>query len=236
MNYKKINFEIVTRTNGVTIRDQENDYAKKYLRFDCINPINLDERSHRVTCFDEATIKHYEAILPESRGGKLPDTDDWTEDKMPIQDRMFLNGESVEFDFGGQYCQKYSRDIINGEKTIHAAGDWVCIKGTDIPKVTTRITVFCQYYYETENVLDEFGMPVIDEATFRTKVKVKRDENGLPIKHWTKGWEPEVIGANLRDNFYVPLSEYQKEMGAAKAAEADVSGAIPPADLDEDDA
>lgn len=238
MNYKKINFEIVTRKGGATIKGQEGEYVNKYLKFDCINPINMDERPHRVTCFAEAVIKYYETLLPESRGGKLPNSEDWSEDKMPVKDRIFTNGEAVEYDFGGQYVQKYSQDIMDGDKLIHAAGDYVCIKGTKSPKITSRKVVFCQYYYETEAVLNEWGQPEIDPNTFATKVRMVRDKDGLPIKHWVEGWDPETVGSNLKNAFYIPIAEYVKEMGtsASKDTSADVESNIPKTkDADEDD-
>lgn len=236
MNYKKINFEIVENTNGTKIGDRES--GNKYLRFACINPTNMEEGAHNVVIFDQEIVKQYEQLLPERLGGKLPD-EGWDENKMPIQTRVFTNGSCEPFEFGGQYVQKYSNDIIDSNGVVvHAKGDYVCYKGTNNPKITTSITVFCKYEFEMETVIDEFGMPVVDPKTFATKMRIIRDKDGMPIKHWCKGWSPEDIGSRMRENFYIPYEQYARENGApTKSTLDEVTETIPETkDMSDDDA
>lgn len=199
MNYKKINFEIVENTNGNRIKFSNNESSSnKYLRFDCINPINLDEPTHTVVSFSEAIIKHYKSLLPKERGGDLPN-EGWSEDNMPIQDRIFVNGQPVEVQLGGNYVRKYTNDIVDANGAIvHKQGDVICYRGTKTPKIITTLTVFCQYAFETEPITDEFGNPIVDPNTFATKMRLVRDANGMPVKYWVQGWSPTEVCERMK--------------------------------------
>lgn len=232
MIYKKINFEIKKAENTTTIKG--NSSNGKYLQFTCINPCNIDEPPHKVTTFNEQMVKYYEKLLPKKLGGLLED-EGWTEEGMPKEARVFVNGQAVQVDLGGNFVQKYSNDIVRGEQVLHEKGDVICYRDTNTPKIITTATVFCQYYFEMVEEVDEFGMPILDE-NFRPKKKMLRDKDGLPIKRWVQGWSPEER-IEERKSMLTPYEAWAAEAGVQKPSAHDVvEGQIAPEDAEDAEA
>lgn len=195
MNYRLTNFEIKT-AQGNRISGQENN---GYLSCTAFNPMNRFEKPHNVAIFDAATVNYYKSKLPISKGGLLPD-EGWDENAMDPQDRIFINGCTVEYDLGALYCRKYTADIVDANGVTvpgKEAGKLICDVNSN-PIVFNKIPVFCQYAFKTEAIFDDFGMPIIDPKTGASKVKIVRDENGRPIEEWVAGWSPVEVGESMR--------------------------------------
>lgn len=197
MNYKLINFTI-EKSNGNSVANAAGKYeASEYLKCAAMNPFDPQEPTHNVVNFDQNIVKLYKSMLPQSRGGELPDDESWTEGNLKPIYRVLLNAMSMEYDLGGDYCRTYTTPIINAEgETVHDAGDVVC-NADKTPKVFSKILIFVRYAFETEPVLDASGMPKFD-AEGNPMQKVMRDEHGQPIKSWVKGWSPSEVGESMR--------------------------------------
>ena len=113
MNYRLTNFEIKT-AQGNRISGQENN---GYLSCTAFNPMNRFEKSHNIAIFDKGMVEYYKTKLPVSKGGLLPD-EGWDENAMDAQDRIFVNGCTVEYDLGALYCRKYTSDIIDANGVV----------------------------------------------------------------------------------------------------------------------
>lgn len=203
MNYKLSNLKIET-AKGARISGTE---GNEYLSAVASNPMNIYEKKHRIAVFDEVVVNMFKAKLPESRGGLLPD-EGWDEESIPLKDRMFPNGCVVDYDLGKPYYRKYTSDIVdeNGH-TIpgKAEGDPIRDANGRI-KIITSVPIFCQYQFKVESLIDDFGMPIIDEKTGRFKVRIIRDKDGNPIQTWVDGWMPEQVGEAYR-NLLTPLTD-----------------------------
>lgn len=213
MNYRLTNFEIKV-AQGNHISGQE---SNGYLYCTAFNPMNRFEKSHNIVIFDKGMVEYYRQKLPVSRGGLLPD-DNWSESNMDPQDKIFVNGCTVEYDLGGLYCRTYTADIVDANGTVvpgKEAGKIICDPNGN-PIVFSKIPVFCQYSFKTEAVFDDFGMPVIDPATGNSKVKVIRDEAGKPIEQWVSGWSPAEVGESMR-RLLTPYTSVQVSASGAPA-------------------
>lgn len=220
MNYRLTNFEIKT-AQGARISGQE---SNGYLSCTAFNPMNRFEKSHNIAIFDRGMVEYYKTKLPLSKGGLLPD-EGWDENAMKPEDRIFVNGCTVEYDLGAEYCRKYTSDIIDANgNTIpgKAAGDFIKDANGQIIHFQ-KISVFCQYSFKTEAVVDDFGMPVIDPSTGASKVKLIRDENGRPIEQWVDGWTPQQVGESMR-RLLVPYHPTMDPGIAASGAPSTASG------------
>ena len=216
MNYRLTNFEIKT-AQGNRISGQE---SNGYLSCTAFNPMNRFEKSHNIAIFDKGMVEYYKTKLPVSKGGLLPD-EGWDENAMDAQDRIFVNGCTVEYDLGALYCRKYTSDIVDANGVVvpgKEAGKIICDANGN-PIVFSKISVFCQYAFKTEAVFNDFGMPVIDPATGNSKIKIIRDETGKPIEEWVAGWSPVEVGESMR-RLLTPYtaSVDTQSMGAANAA------------------
>lgn len=197
MNYKLINFSI-EKAKGNSVADENGAYqASEYLKCAAMNPFDPQEPTHNVVNFDPNIVKLYKSMLPQKRGGDLPDDDSWTEGSIEPIYRVLLNATSMEYDLGGEYCRQYTRDIVNAEGApVHKAGDIVCNEDGS-PKVFSKILIFVRYAFETEPVYDASGMPKFDEHG-NPMQRVMRDEHGMPIKKPVKGWSPTDVGESMR--------------------------------------
>lgn len=216
MNYRLTNFEIKV-AQGNRISGQE---SNGYLSCTAFNPMNRFEKSHNIAIFDKGMVEYYKTKLPKSKGGLLPD-ENWDENAMDPQDRIFVNGCTVEYDLGALYCRKYTSDIIDANGVVipgKEAGQIICDANGN-PIVFNKISVFCQYAFKTEAVFDDFGMPVIDPATGNTKIKIIRDEAGRPIEQWVAGWSPEEVGQSMR-RLLTPYTATMQPSGAVTGAGA----------------
>jgi hypothetical protein len=196
MNYKLTNFEI-RQAKGNRISGQNS--SNEFLYATAFNPMNRFEKSHNIVIFDAGTVQYYKQRLPQSRGGLLPD-ENWSENNMDPQDKIFVNGCMVEYDLGGLYCRKYTSDIVdeNGVPVPgKEAGKVICDQNGN-PIVFTRIMVFCQYSFKTEALFDDFGMPVLDEKTGNPKMRIIRNADGQPVEQWVDGWAPNQVGESMR--------------------------------------
>lgn len=214
MNYKLENFEIVI-AEGNRISGQET--GNKYLRCKAVNPFNRFEPSHNVVIFDEGTVKYYEALLPKGRGGLLPD-EGWDERNMKNEDKIFANAMTVEFDLGGEYCRKYTADIIDANgNPIQGKhkGDYIRNQAGYIKRFR-KIEVFVQYDFERETIYDESGFPAIDEKTGMPKMRVARNADGTPKTYWVQNWSPSFVGERMR----ALLTPYDAAASAADVAQA----------------
>jgi hypothetical protein len=213
MNYRLTNFEIKV-AQGNHISGQE---SNGYLYCTAFNPMNRFEKSHNIVIFDKGMVEYYRQKLPASRGGLLPD-DNWSEQNMDAQDKIFVNGCTVEYDLGGLYCRTYTADIVDANGNVvpgKEAGKIICDPNGN-PIVFGKIPVFCQYSFKTEAVFDDFGMPVIDPTTGNSKVKVIRDETGKPIEQWVSGWSPAEVGESMR-RLLTPYTSVQISASGAPA-------------------
>lgn len=195
MNYRLTNFEIKV-AKGNRISGQEDN---GYLSCTAFNPMNRFEKSHNIAIFDKGMVEYYKSKLPRSKGGVLPD-EGWDENAMDPQDRVFINGCTVEYNLSGLYCRKYTSDIVDANGVVvpgKEAGKIICDANNN-PIVFDKISVFCQYAFKTEAIVDDFGMPIIDPKTGASKIKIMRDENGRPIEEWVAGWSPEEVGQSMR--------------------------------------
>lgn len=196
MNYLLEQFEIKTaQGNRISGQTTGSQYLTAYAR----NPINNWETPTKITIFDEGTVNKYKAMLPVSKGGIL--ADEGYDEKAAIspRDRVFANGMMYKYDLGAMYVRKYTSDIldkdgnpIEGKK----AGDVIC-DANGVPKIVTSIEVFCQYQFQTEPVYDEVGFPKLNDDGI-PMVKIMRDDKGMPIQSWTKGWDPVTLGERMR--------------------------------------
>ena len=195
MNYRLTNFKIEI-AKGNRISGQE---SNGYLSCTAFNPMNRFEKPHNIAIFDPSTVEHYKMLLPKGRGGVLPD-EGWDENAMEQMDRIFVNGCTVEYDLGAEYCRKYTSDIVDADGNVvpgKAAGDFIKDANGMIVHFQ-KISVFCQYCFKTEALIDDFGMPIIDPATGASKIKILRDETGKPIEQWVDGWTPQQVGESMR--------------------------------------
>ena len=195
MNYKLTNF-MIKEANGNRISGLDN--ASEYLTCSAFNPMNRFEKSHNIAIFDRGTVEYYKNILPKSRGGILPD-EGWSEANMDNMDKVFLNGIMYEYDLGGWYCRKYTADIIdsNGNPIQgKRQGDIICNQnGT--PIIFNKISVFCQYQFKTEPLVDQYGMPRFSDTGIPL-TQIVRDKDGRPIESWVAGWSPAEVGESMR--------------------------------------
>ena len=219
MNYRLSNFEIKPAQGARISGQAENGY----LSCTAFNPMNRFEKPHHIAIFDQATVEHYKALLPEERGGVLPN-EGWDENAMKMEDRIFVNGCTVEYDLGAEYCRKYTADIIDANGiTIpgKAAGDYIKDVNGNIVHFN-KIAVFCQYCFRTEAEIDDYGMPIVD-AQGRSKVKIIRDATGRPIEDWVDGWRPEQVGESMR-RLLTPYSPRMEASGNAAGNVSEASG------------
>lgn len=220
MNYRLTNFEI-KQAQGARISGQE---SNDYLSCTAFNPMNRFEKSHNIAIFDQGMVEYYKTKLPQGKGGVLPD-EGWDENAMDPKDRVFVNGCTVEYDLGAEYCRKYTSDIVDANGTVilgKAAGDFIKDANGQIIHFR-KISVFCQYCFKTEALIDDFGMPIIDPATGASKIKVMRDENGKPIEEWVDGWTPQQVGESMR-RLLVPYTPSMEPGIAAAGAQSQASG------------
>lgn len=218
MNYRLTNFEI-KQAQGARISGQE---SNGYLSCTAFNPMNRFEKSHNIAIFDQGMVEYYKTKLPQSKGGILPD-EGWDENAMDPKDRVFVNGCTVLYDLGAQYCRRYTSDIVDANGTTipgKAAGEFIKDANGQIIHFQ-QISVFCQYAFKTEALFDDFGMPIIDPTTGASKVRVIRDENGRPIEEWVDGWTPQQVGESMRRL----LTPYNPSMESGVAAAGDPSTA-----------
>lgn len=205
MNYKLENFEIVV-AEGNRIAGQET--GNEYLRCSAVNPFNRFEPAHKVVIFDENTVNHYKQILPQSRGGLKPNVEGWTEDAIPQADKIFVNAMTYEYDLGGEYCRKYTADIIDADGVVipgKAKGDYICGANGRI-KTFRKISVFVQYDFERETIYDDSGFPVINEQNGMPKMRIARNADGTPKQYWVQNWSPSYVGERMRA-LLVPYDE-----------------------------
>jgi hypothetical protein len=218
MNYRLTNFEI-KQAQGARISGQE---SNGYLSCTAFNPMNRFEKSHNIAIFDPGMIAYYKTKLPIGKGGALPD-EGWDENAMDPKDRVFVNGCTVEYDLGAEYCRKYTSDIVDADDNPipgKQAGDFIKDANGQIIHFQ-KISVFCQYCFKTEALIDDFGMPIIDPATGASKIKILRDENGKPIEQWVDGWTPQQVGESMRRL----LTPYNPAMEPGIGAAGNPSGA-----------
>lgn len=220
MNYRLTNFKI-QQAQGARISGQE---SNGYLSCTAFNPMNRFEKSHNIAIFDPGMVEYYKTKLPVGRGGVLPD-EGWDENSMDPKDRVFVNGCTVEYPLGAEYCRKYTSDIIDANGDViqgKAAGDFIKDANGQIIHFS-KISVFCQYCFKTEALIDDFGMPIIDPATGASKIKVMRDENGKPIEEWVDGWTPQQVGESMR-RLLVPYNPSMEPGIAAAGAPSQAAG------------
>ena len=221
MNYRLTNFEI-KQAQGARISGQE---SNGYLSCTAFNPMNRFEKSHNIAIFDQGMVEYYKTKLPKSRGGMLPD-EGWDENAMDPKDRVFVNGCTVMYDLGAQYCRRYTSDIIDANSNPipgKRAGDFIKDANGQIIHFQ-QISVFCQYAFKTEALFDDFGMPIIDPTTGASKVRVIRDENGRPIEEWVDGWTPQQVGESMR-RLLTPYNP-SMESGVAAAGEPSTAAGV----------
>lgn len=214
MNYKLENFEIL-KAEGQRIFGQES--ANEYLKCSAVNPFNRFEPTHTVVIFDANTVAHYKNVLPTNRGGILPN-EGWNEEGLAREDRVLNNAMTYEYDLGGEYCRKYTADIVDASGNVvpgKRAGDYIRDASGHIKRFR-KIDVFVQYDYERETLFDESGFPLIDEHTGMPKMRVLRDANGQPKTYWVQGWSPTYVGERMR----ALLTPYTAEVAAVDTAEA----------------
>lgn len=186
--------------DGMSFSDEEN--SNKGLRFELVDVLNPYMRPiKQVIFYNQAPglIEDWMNNLPVSRGGNLPDDEEnpWSINNVDKNLRIFKNAEFYEYDFGGDYVSRYSRDIKdkNGN-VIHNEGDIVVDRGNH-PRITRKKTILCQFQYVFEDVLDDFGMPIFDD-NMRAKVKIARDENGQAKRTWVAGFDPDSVGESIK--------------------------------------
>ncbi len=214
MNYKLENFEILT-AEGQRISGQES--ANEYLKCSAVNPFNRFEPTHTVVIFDANTVAHYKNVLPRSRGGILPD-EGWSENGLVREDKVLNNAMTYEYDLGGEYCRKYTADIVDASGNVvpgKKAGDFIRDANGRIKRFR-KIDVFVQYDYKRETLFDDSGFPLIDEHTGMPKMRVLRDANGQPETYWVQNWSPSYVGERMR----ALLTPYTAEVAALDEAGA----------------
>lgn len=222
MNYRLTNFEI-KEAQGARISGQE---SNGYLSCTAFNPMNRFEKSHNIAIFDQGMVAYYKTKLPQIKGGVLPD-EGWDENAMDPKDRVFVNGCTVDYDLGAEYCRKYTSDIIDANNQVipgKAAGDFIKDANGNIIHFS-KISVFCQYCFKTESLIDDFGMPIIDPATGASKIKVIRDENGKPIEEWVDGWTPQQVGESMR-RLLTPYNPSMEPGVAAAGGPSEAAGVV----------
>lgn len=186
--------------DGMSFSDGENN--NKGLRFELVDVLNPYMKPiKQVIFYNQAPglIEDWMNNLPESRGGNLPDDDEnpWSIENVDKNLRVFKNAEFYEYDFGGDYISRYSRDIVDKEgNVIHEKGDVVVDHGGS-KRITRKKTILCQFQYIFEDVLDDFGMPIFDD-NMRAKVKIARDENGQAKRQWVAGFDPDTVGESIK--------------------------------------
>lgn len=220
MNYRLTNFEIKT-AQGARISGQE---SNGYLSCTAFNPMNRFEKSHNIAIFDRGMVEYYKTKLPASKGGVLPD-EGWDENAMDPKDRVFVNGCTVEYDLGAEYCRKYTSDIVDANGAAipgKKQGDFIKDANGMIIHFQ-KIAVFCQYSFKTEAVIDDFGMPIIDPATGASKVKILRDAEGRPIEQWVDGWTPQQVGESMR-RLLVPYNPSMETGGIIAGGNTEAAG------------
>lgn len=208
MNYKLTEFQI-KEAAGSRVQGQN---ASEYMSCVAFNPMNRFEKTHNIVLFDRGMVAYYKQKLPISRGGLLPD-ESWSEEGMDPRDRIFVNGIMVEYPLNGLYCRRYTNDIVDANGNVingKAKGDIIC-GANGLPIIFDKISVFCQYEFKTESVLDEYGYPKIDPATGNPMMRVLRDANGMPIESWVAGWSPSEVGESMRRL----LTPYTQDMQTA---------------------
>ena len=195
--------------NGNRIKGQTG--RNRFLRYGLENPLDkMIEYPHQVT-FDEDIILKFEELLPKKLGGKLPD-EGWNEDSIPKSERVFKNAVMVSYDLGGEYCRRYSTDIVDkdGEPVEgKKKGDIICGRN-GMPKIYRKLTILCRQQYVTETVFDEDWNEVIDERTGLAKQKPVRGADGRFLTEWVKNYSPEEVGDAQKD-FMIPVTDMIRE-------------------------
>lgn len=190
----------IEKFDGMSFSDNENENLG--LRFELVDVLNPYMRPiKQVIFYSQAPglIEDWMNNLPASRGGNLPDDDEnpWSLNDVDKNLRVFKNAEFYEYDFGGDYVSRYSRNIEDKDgNVIHHEGDIVVDRGGN-PRITRKKTILCQFQYVFEDVLDDYGMPVFDD-NMRAKVKIARDENGQARRTWVAGFDPDSVGESLK--------------------------------------
>lgn len=197
MTYNLENFEII-EAQGARISGQNG--GNKYLSCTAINPHNRFAAPHRIAIFHEQTVAYYASILPKSKGGELEDTPEWKETDIPMNDRIFRNGQTVEYDLGGEYCRKYNSAIVDADgREIPGKGVGDFIKNQNgFIKHFSKISVFCQYDYVREERIDmNTGLPMLDKDGMPIAVPV-RGADGQLMREWVEGWAPHEVGERMK--------------------------------------
>ena len=204
MNLLMKNLSIETAT-GARISGQTS--GNKYLRYELTDPLAPMIGFPAQVSFEPDVIQTYEALLPKSKGGLLPDKEDWTEDEIDIRYRSFTDAVEVEYDLGGEYVSLYTSDIVDK--------DGVVIKGKEkgkvirdansVPKIRTSVNVLCRQTYIMETVYDENTWePIINPKTGLPRQRPVRDENGNYKRTWLGKFSPTVVGES-RKRLMIPL-------------------------------
>lgn len=205
MNLLMKNLTIETVSNGAKIADQKE--ANRYLRYELRDPLAPMIGFPAQVSFEPDVIQTYEALLPKSKGGLLPDTDDWSEEKIDIQYRSFTDAVEVEYDLGGEYVSLYTSDIIDADGTpIKGKKKGQVIRDANgMPKVRTSVNVLCRQTYDMETVYDENTWePIINPKTGLPRMKPVRDEHGNYKKIWLGKFSPATVGES-RKRLMMPL-------------------------------
>lgn len=231
MNFLVKNPRIET-FNGVSFSDNENDNLG--LRFELVDVLNPYMRPiKQVIFYNQAPglIEDWMNNLPASRGGNLQDDDEnpWSLDNVDKNLRVFKNAEFYDYDFGGDYISRYSRDITDKDgNVLHAEGD-IVVDRSGNPRITRKKTILCQFQYVFEDVLDEFGMPIFDD-NMRAKVKIARDENGQAKRTWVAGFDPDSVGESIKRMYEL----YTGQTSSSSPIPDDDDGADYGDDVDDD--